>query len=296
MSSANLSNESPASSPPTSPRLPIPFNPVAASPADVASLAPNYTPVSPQTAINILATQPDLNETVQAIAYGLVSTVHRREVAHALETKERDETNRVLQARLKQYSDKLDREFFLPGCPNGFELNEGRVTTQIPIGEGYFADAKYVRLRDDGRALLRAGKDHNKDLYAVELYLSPDYSSACTAEPLPCWFNSLLNGPTPAFHTLRTAVANLEHWEASAEIECYRRLDDRLRHLRDELAIVQSEVHLVEDDLAACRHRIEAARIPSKIPNLEGRAWSEDYPTRRRTLGRGARRGPGGPN
>jgi hypothetical protein len=296
MSSANLSNESPASSPPTSPRLPIPFNPVAASPADVASLAPNYTPVSPQTAINILATQPDLNETVQAIAYGLVSTVHRREVAHALETKERDETNRVLQARLKQYSDKLDREFFLPGCPNGFELNEGRVTTQIPIGEGYFADAKYVRLRDDGRALLRAGKDHNEDLYAVELYLSPDYSSACTAEPLPCWFNSLLNGPTPAFHTLRTAVANLEHWEASAEIECYRRLDDRLRHLRDELAIVQSEVHLVEDDLAACRHRIEAARIPSKIPNLEGRAWSEDYPTRRRTLGRGARRGPGGPN
>jgi hypothetical protein len=275
MSSANLSNESPASSPPTSPRLPIPFNPVAASPADVASLAPNYTPVSPQTAINILATQPDLNETVQAIAYGLVSTVHRREVAHALETKERDETNRVLQARLKQYSDKLDREFFLPGCPNGFELNEGRVTTQIPIGEGYFADAKYVRLRDDGRALLRAGKDHNEDLYAVELYLSPDYSSACAAEPLPCWFNSLLNGPTPAFHTLRTAVANLEHWEASAEIERYRCLDDRLRHLRDELAIVQSEVHLVEDDLAACRHRIEAARIPSKIPNLEGRAWSD---------------------
>jgi hypothetical protein len=296
MSSVNLSNESPASSTLSSPRLPIPFNPVAANPADIATLAPNYTPVSPQTAVNILATQPDLNETVRAIAYRLVSTVHRREVAHALETKERDETNRVLQEHLKKYVEKLDREFFLPGCPDGFELNDGRVTTQIPIGEGFFVDAKYVRLRDDGRALLRAGKDHNEDSYAVELYLSPNYSSACAAEPLPCWFNTLLNGPTPAFHTLRTAVANLEHWEASAELERFHRLDDRLRYLRDELAIVQSEVHLVEDDLATCRHRIEAARIPSKIPNLEGRAWSEDYPARRHTLGRGVRRGPGGPN
>ena len=143
MSSVNASNESPTSSTSSSPRLPIPFNPVA---ADLATLAPNYTPVSPQTAVNILATQPDLNETVRAIAYGLVSTVHRREVAHALETKERDETNRVLQERLKQYAEKLDRKFFLPGCPDGYELNQGRVSTQIPIGEGYFADAKFVKL------------------------------------------------------------------------------------------------------------------------------------------------------
>jgi hypothetical protein len=144
MSSVNLSNESPASTTPSLPRLPIPFNPMVANPTELATLAPNYVPVSPQTAVNILATQPDLNETVRAIAYSLVSTVHRREVAHALETKERDETNRVLQERLKKYAEKLDREFFLPGCPNGFELNEGRVSTQIPIGEGYFVDAKYV--------------------------------------------------------------------------------------------------------------------------------------------------------
>jgi hypothetical protein len=92
MSSVNLSNESPASTTPSSPILPILFNPIANA-ATIAQLAPNYTPVSPQTTVNILATQPDLNETVRAIAYGLVSTVHRREVAHALKTKERDETN-----------------------------------------------------------------------------------------------------------------------------------------------------------------------------------------------------------
>jgi hypothetical protein len=143
MSSVNLSNESPASTMPSSPILPIPFNPIA-DPAAIAQLAPNYTPVSPQTAVNILATQPDLNETVRTIAYGLVSTVHRREVAHALETKECDETNRVLQAKLKTYADKIDREFFLPGCPDGYEPNNGRVSSLIPIGEGFSIPAKFV--------------------------------------------------------------------------------------------------------------------------------------------------------
>jgi hypothetical protein len=295
MSSVNLSNESPASTTPSSPILPIPFNPVA-DPEAIAQLAPNYTPVSPQTVVNILATQPDLNEMVRAIVYGLVSTVHRREVAHALETKERDETNHALQKKLQAYADKIDHEFFLPGCPEGYEPNDGRVSTLIPIGEGFSVPAKFVRLRDDGRVLLLPGKEQNEDPYAVDLYISPDYSSPNVAKLLPCWFQTLLIGPTPAFHTLRRAVADLDDWAASAELERYRRQDDRLRHLRDELAIVQAEVHLVEDDLAAMRHRIEAARIPSRIPNLEGRAWTEDYPARRRTLGRGVCWGPGGPN
>jgi hypothetical protein len=295
MSSANLSNESPASTTPSSPVLPIPFNPVA-DPAAIAQLVPNYTPVSPQTAVNILATQPDLNETVRAIAYGLVSTVHRHEVAHALETKERNETNWVLQERLKKYADKIDREFFLLGCPNGYEPNEGRVSTLIPVGEGFFIPAKFVRLRDDGRVLLLPGKEHHEEPYAVDLFLSPDYSSQEVAEPIPTWFNTLLNGPTPAYHMLRRAVADLDDWNATAEIERYCRQDDRLHHLHDELAIVEAEVHLAEDDLVACRYRIEATRVLSCIPNLEGRAWSEDYPVCRRTLGRGSRRGPGGPN
>jgi hypothetical protein len=279
MSSTNLSNESPASTTPSSPILPIPFNPVADAPA-LAQLAPNYTPVLLQTAVNILATQPDLNETVRAIAYGLVSTIYRREVAHALETKERDETNRVLQEKLKAYADKINREFFLPGCPDGYGPNDGRVSTLIPVREGFSVPAKFVQLRDDRRVLILPGKEHHEKPYAVNLYLSPGYSSTDIAEPLPIWFNTLLIGPTPAFHTLCRAVADLDDWNATAELERFHRQDDRLQHLHDELTIIQAEVHLAEDNLAATHHRLEAARIPSRIPNLEGRAWSEDYPAR----------------
>ena len=209
MSSVNLSNESPASTTPSSPILPIPFNPVADAPA-LAQLAPNYTPVLLQTAVNILTTQPDLNETVHAIAYGLVSTIHRHEVAHALETKERDETNWVLQEKLKKYAEKIDREFFLLGCPNGYKPNDGRISTLIPVREGFFIPAKFIRLRDDGRVLLLPGKQHHEKLYAVDLFLTPDYSSQDVTEPIPTWFNTLLNSPTPTYHTLRHAVADLD--------------------------------------------------------------------------------------
>jgi hypothetical protein len=271
MSSANLSNESPTSSTPSFPCLLIPFNPIA-NPADIAQLAPNYVPVSPQTAVNILATQPDLNEMVRAIVYGLISTVHCRKVAHALETKEHNEINCVLQERLKSYTDKINHDFLLPGCPDGYEPNDGRVSTLIPIGEGFLIPAKFVKLWDNGRVLCLPKKEHNEEPYTTELYLSPDYSSQDITDPLPAWFNTLLNGPTPTYHTLRHAIANLNDWNATAKIKCYRCKDDRLHHLHDELAIIQAEVHLIEDDLVACRYRIEAARILSHIPNLEGRA------------------------
>jgi len=89
--SINTSNESPATSPPQTPVLPIPFNPV------TTTVIPTYPPLSPQTVLNVLASQPNLNETVRAIAFGLVSTVHNCEVVHALQIKGVQDTNAALQ-------------------------------------------------------------------------------------------------------------------------------------------------------------------------------------------------------
>jgi hypothetical protein len=79
--SINTSNKSPNQIPPHSPPLPIPLNPVQ------TTIAPQYLPLLPQTALNTLTTQMDLNKTICTIAYGLISTVHNREVLHALESK-----------------------------------------------------------------------------------------------------------------------------------------------------------------------------------------------------------------
>src|SRR5487761_445387 len=78
--SINLSNESPASLPPLSPSTTaIPPEPLTPS---------SQQPLSPQTALNILASQPDIDNTIQAIAYGLVATIHNRDVISHLQNEE----------------------------------------------------------------------------------------------------------------------------------------------------------------------------------------------------------------
>jgi len=265
--SVNLSNESPATTPPQSPALPIPFNPVA------TTVIPTYPPLSPQTAINVLASQPDLNETIRAIAYGLVSTVHNHKVLHALQSKGLQDTNAALQDRIKNFERKADHSFDTPLRPIGYQDNDGRVSTQVPIGGGYYANAKWVQLRDDGRVNLLIGKDFDEEPYSTDLFLNPSYSDEVAAL-LPCWFSNILTGPSPAYHALRKAVSDLDDWNATAEIEQYRRYDDHRRRLTDEFAQVQAKLILVDNAITATRHRLEAARIPALIPNLEGRAFS----------------------
>jgi hypothetical protein len=88
--SINASNESPNQTPSHSPPLPIPFNLVQ------TTIAPQYLPLSLQTALNALTTQMNLNETIHTITYGLISTVHNREVLHTLKSKQLAESNEEL--------------------------------------------------------------------------------------------------------------------------------------------------------------------------------------------------------
>ena len=164
--SVNPSNESPATTPPQSPILPIPFNPVP------TTVVPTYPLLSPQTAINILASQPNLNETVRAIAYGLISTVHNCKVLHALQSKGLQDTNMALQDRIKNFEHKADHSFKLPLRPIGYEDNNRHVSTQVPIGGGYYADAKWIKQHDDGCISLLVGKDFDKEPYSTDLYVT----------------------------------------------------------------------------------------------------------------------------
>src|SRR6266850_5565776 len=236
--SVNASNESPATMPPQSPTLPIPFNPVA------TTAIPTYPPLLPQTVINVLASQPNLNETIRAIAYGLVSTIHNWEVLHALQSKGLQDTHVALQDRIKNFEREADRSFELPLCPIGYEDNNGCVTTQVPIGGGYYVDAKWVKQRDNGHIYLLIRKDFNEEPYSMDLFLNLLYSDEVAAL-LPCWFSNLLTGPTPTYHTLCKAVSDLDDWNAVAEIECYRHYNDHHQCLTDKLAQVQAELTLV---------------------------------------------------
>src|SRR6267142_992809 len=265
--SINPSCKSPNTTPPQSPTLPIPFNPV------TTTTVPTYPPLLPQTAINVLASQPDLNETIQAITYGLISTVHNQEVLHALQSKGLQDTNAALQDCIKNFERKADCSFKLPLHPIGYKDNNGRVSTQVPIGGGYYANAKWIQQHNNSHINLLIGKDFDEEPYSTDLFLNPSYSDTVAAL-LPCWFSNILTGPTPTYHALCKAVSDLDNWNTITEVEHYRHYDDHCQCLGDELCQVQCTLTLVDDAIAASHHHMEAAQIPSLVPNLEGRAFS----------------------
>jgi len=145
-------------------------------------------------------------------------TIHNWEVLHTLQSKGLQDTNAALQDRIKNFECEADRSFELPLRPVGYEDNNGRISTQVPIGGGYYADAKWVQQRDDGHVNLLIGKDFDEQPYSTDLFLNPSYSDEVAA-PLPCWFSNILTGPTPAYHALRKAVSDLDNWNAIAEVE-----------------------------------------------------------------------------
>src|SRR5579863_9263036 len=89
---------------------------------------------------------------------------------------------------------------------------------------------------------------------------------------MPSWFFFLLNGPMPSFHTLHSAVAELDNWGDIAKVERYRHLDDTKRELDAKLDQVRAQLVLAKERLQGCHHRIKAACISNKVGHLEGRA------------------------
>jgi hypothetical protein len=106
--------------------------------------------------------------------------------------------------------------------PEGYIANNGYIDHLVPTEDGTLVRAKWVKLRDDGASELLAGRSPNEELYVVNLYASPDYTSAEPVEPLPSWFTYLINGPAAEYHAFRNAVGRLDKWEYLAEVERIR--------------------------------------------------------------------------
>jgi hypothetical protein len=224
----------------------------------------------------------DLDETIRGVAYGLISTVYKRTIGYEVgkmeanaRIKECDEEIAGLQVQLAQLEGAVDAY----EKPEGFSINDGRIANLIPLNNGLFVPAKWVRQRSDTKVELLAGRDPGEHRYVVELYAQPDYTLDEPAGPLPVWFLQLLRGPGAAFLTLTDAVEKLCDWQLEAEVYRYRELDDTRCDIAAQLDSIRAELDLQEEQLAACRYRIEASRLADRVKNLEGRSFPRRYPT-----------------
>src|SRR5579863_9165878 len=268
--SVNLSNESPPRSATVTPII-------VDQPESTETTALNTTrtaippPISPQSALNIL-TQELPADRVKDIAKGLVTTIQHRDTIHRLEADALARANEKLKEKVTVLETEVAHYHNDPLCPDNFIANTGQVAATIPISAGYAHPAKWIHQRDDGQVELLAGEDHNEVPYITELYADPSYDFDGPVEAMPSWFFFLLNGPTLSFHTLRSAVAELDNWGDIAEIEQYQHLNDTKRELDAKLDQVRAQLVLAEERLQGCRYHIEATRITDKVGHLEGRA------------------------
>jgi hypothetical protein len=241
-----------------------------------------YPPISPGSAASIMGQFQDLDETIRGMAYGLISTVHKCTISYKVgkveanaRIKERDEEITGLQVRLAQLEGAADAY----EKPEGFSINDGRITNLIPLNNGLFIPTKWVRQCSDTRVELLAGREEGEHWYVVELYADPDYTLDALVGPLPIWFLQLLCGPSTAFLTLTNAVEKLCDWQLEAEVYRYRKLDDCCCDITAQLDSICVELDLQEEHLASCCYRIEVSRLADRVKNLEGHLFPHRYPT-----------------
>jgi hypothetical protein len=233
-------------------------------------------PLSPRSTLNILTGLPDLDPQAKSLLAGLARGMANRAGNHDAERKHLLGANAVLQHRFDDISRSLlayEGMGKQDGPPLGYEANDRHISrpSQSPTDSPSLSNGSTAT--PDGRVNVLAGlpEEDGQHPYIMELFAPPNPHPGTPTDPLPLWFHKILTGNNVAYHTLHSEVSRLPSWEHIAEVERFRLLDDRRREIRDELAVLGSELVLVEDRLTSCCHRLEAANTHSLISHLEGR-------------------------
>jgi hypothetical protein len=213
-SSYNVSNESPDESPVQLPPW------LAQTPAPIT--------LSPHTIETTLRTQLNIDATLlRSIANRLLQTIANRETDTAIATKAYEDWLHSLKQRVLYYEGAFNEP------PEGFTLNHGQVTNfHIPVGDGLYQEAKWIRLNDNGTVLgYSSTQGPNEQPYIIDLYAEADTSTNSPIETLPVWFQHMLTGPSSDFQILQMMVADTNNWGLAREITQYHEIDDDIMAL-----------------------------------------------------------------
>ena len=257
MSSNGSTNPSNTSS--TENRVPLPVRP----------LKTPEPPMSPNTVATTLVAHPDLNaDILRAITKGLLAAIARRDANENIEIRRLKEQIAGLHDRVKHYENIFER------APDGYIDNEGRVPHFfIPLGEGVFKPAKWIKKLEDGRvAGFHADQGPNESPYIIDLYAQADtvgHGEENPIEPLPAWFCTLLIGPSSDFVHLQHDIGDLDDWGLAREIARFRELDQEAAELAAQVKVLHEELDATRDARTMSEKRLVLAHAPQKAARLE---------------------------
>jgi hypothetical protein len=249
--SYNASNESPDEAPI---QLPPRFDTV------------TLVPLSPRTVRTTLQATANIDNTMlRTIANGLLQTITDREASTSMATKQYEDRLHHLEQRVLHYEATFNHP------PEGFEVNNGKVTNfQIPIGDGLYQEAKWIRLNNDGTVSgYLTSHGPNQQPFTIDLYAAPDHSVDSPIEPLPAWFRHLLTGPGGDFHVLQGAVADTGDWGFAREVTQYREIDDDITSLALKIEEYQCDMDAARARLGSCETRLMLTRAAERVATLQ---------------------------
>jgi hypothetical protein len=249
--SYNASNESPDEAPV---QLPPRLN------------SPTPMPLSPHTVHTTLRSNTNIDNTMlRTIANGLLQTIADREASTSVATKRYEDRLHHLEQRVLHYEQTFNHP------PEGYEVNNGKVTNfQIPIGDGLYQEAKWIRLNDDGTVSgYLSTHSPNQQPFTIDLYATPDHSVDSPLEPLPPWFRHLLTGPGGDFHVLQGAVADTDDWGLAREIARYRELDNDVTAVAIKIEEYQCDLDAACARLSSCETCLTLAHAAERLATLE---------------------------
>src|SRR6266851_1073027 len=141
----------------------------------------HYPPISPGSAATLLRMEDDsLTDTTQAVANGLISTIHRRSAVADQHLAESQRRINQLQGTVHAREAKIRRirnSNVAPDMPAGYERNGGRVDIQVSSHGRENIIAWWIQVMGNGEVVARAGERANEPEYVVSLYLPSDYST-----------------------------------------------------------------------------------------------------------------------
>jgi hypothetical protein len=237
-----------------------------------ASYGPPNQPLSAKAAEDILLKQDNVNEAIRAMAYGLISTIHRR--AQQYTQYMRESKRRVLAERehIAQHDEciaTLEHQLGNIEVPTGFQSNNGHVNCMVPSEERLQVVPRYVHRLGNGKVEMLAGREAEESVYVTQLYLTPDYSSP-SAKPMPPWFLQLLCRPSTGFNVLASASYALDQWAVHAKVLRYRENNEERRIIETEVAELTSRLAVLQERLDNGRAHLEVSEVPRMLQNLEG--------------------------
>jgi hypothetical protein len=210
--------------------------------------------------------QPDIDATLlRGIANGLLQTIADREAATAVSNKQYEDRLHHLEQRVLHYEDAFNKPL------TGYTLNNGKISNfHIPVGDGIYQEAKWIRLDDDGMVSSYHGaQGPNEQPHIIDLYVSPNYSVDPPLKALPAWFRHMLTSPGRDFQILQQAVANIDDWGLACEIVHYCKLDDDVMAVTIKIEQYQHDLDAVRAWLVSCESRLMLACASEQMATLQ---------------------------